>query len=293
MMLYSPAMKLRHEPWLDLLPTDPRPALLASDEPSARFVALTKVMGMPEDAPETRAARASVVADPGIRALVSRLPAWKPGLAFGGHNSPAFPPNLLRLLYVLGIRGGDFPAIERALDAMLRHQADDGRFLTPGGTTGKDAAWASLPCDHFAMLEALILFGRHGAPQIDSGLARVSETIDATTQGPGWKCIPDPVARWRGPGRKDDVCLQVTIEALRLSALVAASARPRKATDAARTVLRAWRVKGTQKPYMFGHGRRFVEGKWPPTWYDASAVLETMAAYPAVWKSGSAASEDR
>ena len=44
---------------------------------------------------------------------------------------------------------------------------------------------------------------------------------------------------------------------------------------------------------MLGHGPRFVEGKWPPTWYDASAVLETMAAYPAVWKLNSAAAEDR
>ncbi len=292
-MLYSPAMKLRHEPWLDLLPADPRPSLLVSDEPSARFVALTQVMGMTEDAPEARAARASVVADAGIRALVSRLPPWKPGLTFGGHNSPAFPPNLLRLLYTLGIRAGDFPAIERVLDAMLRHQADDGRFLTPGGTTGKGAAWSSLPCDHFAILEVLILFGRHGAPGIDAGVARVRKTLDATTQGPGWKCIPDPVAKWRGPGRKDDVCLQVTLEALRLSALVAASARPRKTADAASTVLRAWRKRRAEKPYFFGHGPRFVEGKWPPTWYDAAAVLETMAAYPAVWKSKKAATEDR
>ena len=44
---------------------------------------------------------------------------------------------------------------------------------------------------------------------------------------------------------------------------------------------------------MFGHGRRFIDGKWPPTWYDASAVLETLAAYPPVWKGRAAAPEDR
>jgi hypothetical protein len=37
----------------------------------------------------------------------------------------------------MGVRAGDFPAIERMLDAMPRHQADDGRYLTSGGTMGK------------------------------------------------------------------------------------------------------------------------------------------------------------
>jgi hypothetical protein len=179
---------------------------------------------------------------------------------------------------------------------MLRHQADDGRFLTPGGTTGgkdESALWASLPCDHFAILEVLLLYGRRDAPQVDAGLARVRETFGETTQGPGWLCIPDPVAKWHGPGRKDDVCLQVTIEALRLFALVPAAARPRRIADAAKTVLGAWRRRSTEKPYFFGHSRRFVDGKWPPTWYDASAVLEALSAYPSVWKSKNAAAEDR
>jgi hypothetical protein len=289
-------MVMRREPWLDLLQADPRSALLAADEPSARFTTLTRVLGAPEDDPEVRASREAVLADPGIRALAARLPAWKPGLRFGGHNSPAFPPNLLRLLYLLGVRTGDFPSIERTLDQMLRHQAEDGRLLTPGATTGgteRGAPWASLPCDHFATLEVLLLFGRGKAPQVETALARVRETLGETTQGHGWLCVPDPVARWRGPGRKSDACLQVTVEALRLFALVPAASRPRRIPDAARTVLGAWRRRSTEKPYMFGHGRRFVDGKWPPTWYDASAVLEALAAHPAAWKSVSAAPEDR
>jgi len=286
-------MALHRETWLDLLPADPRPALLEADDPSARFVTLTGVLGVTELDPEARAARAAVIAAPGIHALVDRLPLWEPGLKFGGHNSPAFPPNLLRLLYLLGVRAGDFPRVERILDRMLRHQADDGRFLTPGGTTGGEATWASLPCDHFAILEVLLLFGRGSASQVEAGLARVRETFAGTAQGPGWLCVPDPVAAWRGPGRKNDVCLQATIEALRLFSLVPASSRPRQIVDAARTVLGAWRRRGAEKPYMFGHGRRFADGKWPPTWYEASTVLETLAAFPSAWKLKGASSEDR
>ena len=44
---------------------------------------------------------------------------------------------------------------------------------------------------------------------------------------------------------------------------------------------------------MFGHGPRFVAGKWPPTWYDASAVTEALAPYPSVWKGKTSSTEDR
>ncbi len=287
-------MASKREAWLSLLPSDPRRALLASEEPFARFVAMTAVLGKSEDDAEVRGARKAVVADPGVRALVDRLPGWESPFVFGGHNSPAFPPNILRLLHGMGVRAGDFPAIERMLDQMLRHQADDGRYLTPGGTTGKKpSAWASLPCDHFAILEVLLLFGRKDAPGIDKALARVRETFATTTQGRAWHCIPDPVAKWRGPGRKNDACLQVTVEALRLFALVDASERPRQLATAAGTLLGAWRNRAKEKPYMFGHGKRFVAGKWPPTWYDASAVLEAVAPYPSIWKGKTASVEDK
>ena len=44
---------------------------------------------------------------------------------------------------------------------------------------------------------------------------------------------------------------------------------------------------------MFGHGRRFAAGKWPPTWYDASAVLEALAPYPSIWNGRFASTEDK
>jgi hypothetical protein len=288
------SVPLKREAWLSLLPGDPRRALLASEEPFARFVTMTAVVGMSEDDAEVRATRKAVLTDARVRALVDRLPGWESGFAFSGHNSPTFPPNILRLLHGMGVRAGDFPAIERMLDAMSRHQADDGRYLSPGGSTGKQGAlWASLPCDHFAILEVLLLYGRKGARGIDRGLARIRDTFAETTQGPAWHCIPDPVAKWRGPGRKNDACLAVTVEALRLFARVPAVERPRTMADAGRTVLRAWRHHAQEKPYMFGHGRRFVAGKWPPTWYDASAVLEALGPYPSIWQGKTSSAGDR
>jgi len=106
-------MASKREAWLSFLPADPRPALLASDEPFARFVTLTAVLGKPEDDAEVRRARKAVVEDPRVRALVDRLPDWESGFAFSGHSSPGFPPNILRLLHGMGVRAGDFLALER------------------------------------------------------------------------------------------------------------------------------------------------------------------------------------
>lgn len=74
---------------------------------------------------------------------------------------------------------------ERMLDEMPRQQAEDGRYLTPAGTTGrKPSAWASLPCDHLAILEVLLMLGRQDAPGVDKALTRVRDTLAETAQGP-------------------------------------------------------------------------------------------------------------
>lgn len=59
------------------LPADPRPALLASPEPAARFVTLTAVLGHPEGDPEVTEARRAVVADAQVRALAFWPAGWK------------------------------------------------------------------------------------------------------------------------------------------------------------------------------------------------------------------------
>jgi hypothetical protein len=56
----------------------------------------------------------------------------------------------------------------------------------------------------------------------------------------------------------------------------------------ARVSLRAWRMRGVEKPYQFGHGRTFKIIKWPPTWYGAYALLETLGRYPQLWRGANA-----
>jgi hypothetical protein len=114
-----------------------------------------------------------------------------------------------------------------------------------------------------------------------------------TPQGRAWQCVPEHTSRWRGPGRKVDVCPQVTLEGLRAFSQLPAEERPEWLVDAARTPLEVWRRRTSERPYMFGHGYQFKSVKWPDFWYDVLWVIETLGRYPELWRGPGASAEDR
>lgn len=283
---------------VDLLPGDPRPWILESDEPAARWVTLTGVLGRAVDHAEVRTAHADVLADAGTQELLVRLGDWEDPGEVGGHNSPRYAPNLLVLLHEMGLRAGDDGRVEALLDAMLRHRTGDGRFASfARWRKMPEPVWSSLPCDHHAITEALLRHGRGGDARVAAALEVVAAEITQTSQGRGWLCRADPAVGFRGPGRKTDVCLQVTLEALRAFSWVPAAGLPGGITRgdlhaAGRTCLRAWRERGAEKPYLFGHGVQFKTVKWPATWYGALLVLDTLGRYPDLWRAAPASSAD-
>lgn len=264
---------------------DPVAWLLESDEPSARWVTLTALLDRPPDDEDVRDARARVVAADETRQLVGRLPDWEAEQRISGHESPMFAPNLLNLLADQGVGAGDFEQVEHLLDQMLAHQEPSGRFPSFGRVPGiPTPVWGALLCDSHAQLEVLVRFGREEDEGVRAGLRRMADDLTTTTQGFAWPCVPHSSAGWRGPGRKGDFCPMVTLEALRTFTRVAPDRRPDGLLDAARVVLRAWRRRESERPYQFGHGRRFQAGKWPSTWYSALTVLDTLSHYPALWR---------
>lgn len=273
-------------PWARLLGADVQAWLLGSDEAAARWLTLTGVLHRPPDDAEVRRARGAVLADPATRALLDRLPDWEAGDHLSGHDSPAFAPNLLNLLADMGVRGGDFPEVEHLLDRMLAHQETTGRFASfAPQRRGEAPVWGALLCDAHAVTEVLVRFGRLGDPRVVAALQRMAGDLTDTTAGRAWPCLPHSVTGWRGPGRKGEFCPMVTVQALRTFGRVPPElrlpgAQPPDLLAAARVVLRAWRQRGSQLPYMFGHGRRFKTVKWPPTWYSPLAVLDAVAGYP-------------
>ena len=258
--------------WEKMLGCDPVPWLLSSDEPAARWVTLTAVLDRPSTDFAVLEARSRVVSNSRTRELVERLPDWASGVRLSGHDSPGFAPNLLNLLADMGIGAGDFDRIEALLDAMLARQEPSGRFpsygVLPGGS---EPVWGSLLCDSHPILEVLVRFGRGRDLRVRSGLARVASDLTATAQGRAWPCLPHSVSGWRGPGRKSDFCPMVPLQALRTFARLPLADQPDGPVDVARVSLRAWRLRGVEKPYQFGHGRQFKIVKWPPTWYGGYA----------------------
>jgi hypothetical protein len=287
----SPAA--RPWPWAGSEVEDPRSWVLASPDPAAHWLLLTAGERRGPDDPEVRAARAAVLAAPATSALIDRLPDWEAGLAFSGHNSPAFAPNILNLVADMGVRGGDDPRIEILLDAMLDHQDADGRFASFAPLRGgQEPVWGALLCDTHAITEVLVRFGRGEDPRVRASLDRMEADLTETAQGPAWPCRPDPVSGFRGPGRRGDMCPQVTVEGLRTFARLPEGRHP-ALREVAHTVLSAWGDRAASTPYMFGHGRSFKAGKWPSTWYSALAVLEALSGHPAVWDGPSADPDDR
>jgi hypothetical protein len=280
--------------WARLLGADLVPGLLACGEPAARWVTRTAVLGQPASHPEVVADHAAVRADPATAALLDRLPDWTAGDRLSGHNAPGFAPNLLNLLADMGMTAADDLRIGRLLDQFLAHQDHDGRFMSFGSSrASEEPVWGSLPCDNHAVTEVLVRYGRAEDIRVQRALARIAGDLTATAQGPAWLCLPHTVTGFRGPGRKADFCPQVTLQALRVFAGLPGPARPSGLADAARVALRAWRMRGMEKPYMFGHGIVFKTVKWPVTWYGAYAVLDTLGRYPQLWRDPGSDPADR
>lgn len=283
------------EEWVSLLPRDPRPWLLQADEPFARWVALTELYDRPADDPEVLSTRALVLKDQRTQALIARLPDWEMENDVSGHDSPRFAPNLLNLLADMGVQGGDDRRVDAVLAQMVRHQDAAGRFQSYGrsghGNTGRlvEPVWGSLLCDAHSVAEVLVRFG----VECGGALQRVLADRELTAQGEGWPCLPHTVSGFRGPGRKGDFCPMVTLEALRIFAWLPPAERPAGLTECARTALRAWRVRGEEKPYLFGHGLQFKVVKWPALWYGIYWVLSTLACYRELWGGQDALPEDR
>jgi len=273
-----------HEPWIDLLGADPREWLLASGEPAARWVTLTRLLDLAPDDPDVVRARADVVADTAVQALLDRLAPWERETSASGHDKPAFVPNLLSLLGDMGVRPEDDSRFEGILSSMLEHQDPEGRFQSFGRRRGADTPlWGALLCDAHAIAETLARFGHANDARVIRAFDRMAEDLVDTAQGCAWPCRPDPGTDFRGPGRRSDFCPQVTLEALRAASYLPHDRRPSAIVETGRVSLRAWRERGSEKPYMFGHGRQFKRVKWPVTWYGAYEMADVLGRYPELW----------
>ncbi|MDO8881209.1 MAG: hypothetical protein Q7W44_10515 [Coriobacteriia bacterium] len=268
---------------------DPAPWLLASDEPQARWIALR---WLADSGVATLAdVHAEVLADERTARLLDLLPAsWDEPAHVSGHDKPQLATNVLDLLAEFGLRADDDPRIGLLLEQMLTHTDADDRFMAYAAQRSGPPVWGCLHCDTHAIADVAGRFGRARDPRVLRALAAAGADLVHTDLGLAWGCRPDPATGFRGPGRASEPCPQATLEALRAFSWLPAAERPAWLADVAHTSLEIWRQRGTRKPYMMGHGRQFKQVKWPPAWYGAYEVVDTLGRLPEAWRHSS---EDR
>jgi hypothetical protein len=266
--------------WATRLGSDPIVALLESDEPFTLYRTLTDLLGLPADHPVLEEIRAQVLSDTRVRGLVKGLPSdWSTYLV-KGHDKFDYPPSVLLLLFDLGVTPRDYPQIEVLLGQMRSLHDSDGRFLSLARFPGKPPEIGSSLCDTHIITEALLLGGYESSPEVIKALKYTTQHLKETSQGLAWKCEPNSVTRARGPGRKDDICPQVTVEALRLFSYLPEASRPAGLIPAGRTLLGCWSNGHSERPYMFGHGTRFKKIRPPFFWYSIGEVLDATSRHP-------------
>ena len=276
---------IRKKPsWLSLLTKDPRKKLLKSDESFTTYRTLTDLFDLPLENPIVQNAHKKLLKDSLVQHLISNLSDWEIDLV-KGHNHPQYLPNQLCLFPDWGVKANDSKKVQSEIEKILSHQdSSTGQYLAhtevyDRKNKTKSIQWASLLCDHNLITSVLLQFGLEKHPSVQKALTRMGDLITQTNQGYGWKCIPGINSNFRGPGRKDDVCPMLVIDALRGYFLLPKKKRPEYLIDAGKSLLNCWLNRAIEKPFMFGHGRKFRTLKPPFFWYNIGSVLDATSHY--------------
>ena len=256
--------------------------LLQSDEPWTRYRTLVDLLDRPEDDPEVQAARAEMLAHPQVQELVAEAVAW-PGYPIKRHNDARHPIYKWSTLADFGVRAGD-PGMGEGVEAVMAHQSPEGAFQSTVnisrafGGTGEDT-WTWVLCDAPTLLYSLLTMGVRDDERVQRAVAHLVGQIDEN----GWRCTAAPeLAKFRGPGRKDDPCPIANVYALKALAQVPELLNSPAAQTGAEMLLWHWEHRAERKMYLFGIGTDFRKLKYPFVWYDVLHVVDVLSRFPFV-----------
>ncbi|MFX1376295.1 MAG: hypothetical protein ACFFA0_10810 [Promethearchaeota archaeon] len=275
--------------WVKLLPNDPRQYLIESGETFSVYRTLTDLFDLPLDHPDVVKTHDHLLKDPSVNFLLDNLSDWENDFT-KAHNRADYLPNQLWLLLDWGIKPEHDKRIEKAINKILSHQDEDtGQFLAyieayDRKSKTKSPMWSSALCDHNLIVSVLLLAGLHMDDRVQFGIKRMNELLKNTTQGRGWKCEPWLYHKRRGPGRVDDVCPMIIADALRGYWVISQDNWPSGLIEAGSTLLNCWSKRSEEKPYLFGHGKRFRLPRAPFFWYNIGTILDAVRHYPSLVK---------
>jgi hypothetical protein len=268
--------------------------LLDSDEPWTRYRTLIDLQGCSDVDLKLVAAKNELIQHPQVHALIEKAATW-PGYALKRHNDAAHPIYTFSTLADYGLKLGDHPDLDAAIEAVLAHQSPRGMFETlvhvpeAFGGSGEDTlSW--MACDSPTLLFTLLSFGLGD----DHRVQRAVEALVDLVRENGWRCAASQkFGKFKGPGRKDDFCPIANVYALKALSLMGRVALQsdkgqdelllylaiRRGIDA---LLYHWEHQSERKIFMFGIGTDFRKLKYPYVWYDILHVTEVLSRFPFV-----------
>jgi len=261
---------------------DPVDWLLESEEPWTRYRTLVDLLGRTENDPEVQAARAGMLSHPRVQALIDEVTAW-PGPPLRRHNDASHPIHKWSTLADFGVRAGDV-GTTAGVEAVMAHQSAEGPFQTvvniPRAFGGTDEdAWTWMACDAPTLLYALLGLGLGHDERVRQAVEHLVGQADEN----GWRCTAAPeLAKFRGPGRKDDPCPIANVLALKALAQVPELLNSPAAQTGAEMLLWHWEHQTERKMYLFGIGTDFRKLKYPFVWYDVLHVVDVLSRFPLV-----------
>lgn len=232
--------------------------------------------GAGENDRAVKAARARMLADESVRALVAELADW-PVKTLSNHKSAGHPIHKLVFLADIGLRVTD-PGMKLVLDRVLSHRSSEGPFqvlmnVSPAyGGTGKDA-WAWALCDAPLLVYALARMGLAADPRVRQAATHLFGLVREN----GWPCASSGMGKFRGPGRKDDPCPYATLAMLRAASALGESRQSPAVRAGVEALLGLWAESRTRHPYVFYMGTDFRKMKAPLVWYDLLHVFDVLS----------------
>jgi hypothetical protein len=150
---------------------DPLPWLLEPDNPSARYLALTGLMGYPAGAPDVLAARAAIGDQAPVRAILDAQ--WPEGywVAPGIGYSPKYKATVWQVVFLAAMGAPRSDAIDRACSYVLDHsRLADGLFSARKSTKG------ALVCLNGNLLRAMYNLD-YQDPRVEASLEALAEKV--------------------------------------------------------------------------------------------------------------------
>lgn len=221
--------------------------------------------------------RTELLKDPLVIECVEALKYWNEEV-LERHNKPDLLIHRLALLAGLGVKSED-PGVPGIIETIMTNVNEEGvpeiTIRIPkafGGSGMPERAW--IICDYPVVLYALAAMGvKHEA--VDKAVGFLTSLVDNN----GCRCRGS-FPKFRGPGRKDDMCPIACLYTARVLALADRTAVSKAAEYTVDALLRHWDERRQKKYFLFGIGTDFMKLKFPFVWYNLLNVLDAVSRFP-------------